>query len=66
MDPVTGCGQLWLENQRLLAEYGRLLDLFQRVLDGDQPAETIKLDHEKKSWAIVLGCSPKPPEATGG
>ncbi len=57
MDPTTGCGQLWLENQRLLAEYGKLLELFQRVLDGDQPPETIQIDLEKKSWAIVLDCS---------
>ncbi len=57
MDPTTGCGQLWLENQRLLEEYGKLLELFQRVLDGDQPAETIQIDLEKKSWAIVLDCS---------
>jgi len=53
-------GQLYMENQRLLGEYGKLLDLLGKVCDGAVPTEQVRVDREKLSWAIVPEQEPTP------
>jgi hypothetical protein len=59
MNQLETVGSLYMETQRLLAEYRKLLELFQNVKDGGTPIEAIRLDLDKLTWAIVLGSEPK-------
>ena len=47
-------GQLYMENQRLLGEYGKLLDLLGNVCEGVVPPEQVRVDRDKLTWAIVI------------
>ena len=52
--PIEQVGVLYTENQRLLEEYGKLLDLLQSVCDGNTPVEQVRIDREKLSWSIAM------------
>ena len=54
MTPTEYVGVLHMENQRLLEEYGKLLDLMQSVCDGETPAEQVRIDREKLSWSLAM------------
>jgi len=54
MTPTENVGVLYMENQRLLEEYGKLLDLLQSVCDGNTPVEQVRIDREKLSWSIAM------------
>ena len=62
MDPLKGIGILWIENQRLAAEYASLLDLVQRIQDGVVPAASVRIDQKAQTWALMVEAG-KPPEA---
>jgi hypothetical protein len=47
-------GKLYIENQRLLGEYQKLLGLVQRVKDGEVYLDQIQVDLAKISWSIAM------------
>jgi len=54
MSPLEHVGTLYMENQRLLVEYGKLLALVQSVKDGKTQIEQVNIDLDKASWAIEM------------
>jgi hypothetical protein len=54
MTQLEQIGELYLENRRLLGEYGKLLELVQRAKDGEVRLEQITVDLAGLKWAIVM------------
>lgn len=54
MTNLEHVGALYIENQRLLGEYQKLLGLLQRVKDNEVRPEQISIDMEKSSWSIAM------------
>jgi hypothetical protein len=54
MAPTEHVGVLYMENQRLLGEYGKLLDLLQSVCDGETPKEQVRIDRDNLTWSIEM------------
>ncbi len=57
MNPLEHVGNLYIENQRLLAEYRKLLVLIQQIKDGTTKPESVTVDIEKMTWALTLDAS---------
>lgn len=54
MSPTEHVGLLYIENQRLLDEYRKLLALVQRAKDGEVRLEQIRVDVPMMTWAIEM------------
>lgn len=54
MNPLEHVGALYIETQRLLGEYGKLLGLLQQAKDGEVQLDQIEIDHANSSWAIKM------------
>lgn len=54
MTTLEHVGSLYIENQRLLDEYRKLLALVGQIKTGDVKPESISIDAPKMSWAIAL------------
>jgi len=65
MNELEHIGRLYMETQRLLGEYGRLLDLLSRSLTDQGLRDTILVDAKTQSWSIVLDMSKPPATAEG-
>ncbi len=55
MNPLEHVGNLYIENQRLLGEYRKLLELVDRIAAGDVPTSQVRVNMKDLSWEIVLG-----------
>jgi len=54
MTHLETIGSLYLETQRLLLEYGKLLDLVQRAKIGEVSLEQIEINPKEQSWSLTL------------
>lgn len=54
MTPLEHVGTLYIENQRLLAEYQKLLELFNRVKSGEVRLEQVAIDLPGSKWSLML------------
>lgn len=54
MNALEHAGSLYIENQRLLAEYRKLLELIQRIKDESIPIDSVTVDCEKLTWNLTI------------
>jgi hypothetical protein len=54
MNPVEHVGTLYIENQRLLAEYQKLLGLVQQIKEGKVHPENVSVDLAAISWSVEM------------
>jgi hypothetical protein len=54
MNQLEHIGTLYVETQRLLGEYQKLLGLVQQIKNGEVQPDRIRVDLERASWAIEI------------
>ena len=47
-------GHLYIENQRLLGEYQKLLGLVEQIRVGDVKPEQVTVDLKEVSWSVAM------------
>lgn len=54
MSQLEHVGALYIENQRLLEEYRKLLELMQRIKDGAVCINKVSVDMVGLNWSLAM------------
>ena len=54
MTALETIGELYVENRRLLAEYGKLLGLVGQIKDGSINPAQVTVDLSGQNWSLTL------------